>query len=190
MHTEPPIARFADGERYSGGPVIAVVRQKSLTRRMKRFRQISVRSLLVIVTLLAVWLAYRTNAARQQQRDAAVIRAAGGAIYYDWMLKPIYDAEGNVPYLKVIKDPDAIAAPKWLRKSIGDEYFQHVAQIHLPSNRINDDVIAALVNLPGLTEICLSAPSPEHPLLTEAEVEALKERVKRACSVQVSGPFR
>ena len=26
MHTEPPIARFANGERYSGGPVIAAVR--------------------------------------------------------------------------------------------------------------------------------------------------------------------
>ena len=45
-----------------------------------------------------------------------MIRDAGGTIYYDWMLKPIYDADGNVPF----------DAPKWLRESLGDEYFQQV----------------------------------------------------------------
>ena len=156
---------------------------------MQRFRRFSIRSALVLIALIAVYLAYWTNTARQQRRDVATIRNAGGTVYYDWMLKPFYDANGNITHFLVVKDPDVIDAPKWMRSALGDEYFQQVVQVHLPVNAVDEDVVAAASNFPSLTEINLSENSPDHPPLSEPEISALRERLSKATGVQVAGPF-
>ncbi|MCM2375082.1 hypothetical protein, partial [Aporhodopirellula aestuarii] len=116
---------------------------------MKHFRRFSIRSLLILVTFVAIYVGYRTNAARQQRRDVAVVRDAGGVIYYDWMLQPVYDAQGNVPYIKILEDPDVMDAPKWMREFLGDEYFQRVSKVHLPANAVDESVMVAMSHFRG-----------------------------------------
>jgi hypothetical protein len=156
---------------------------------MTRFCRFSIRSILIVVSVLAIYFAYRANAAREQRRDVAIIHYAGGTVYYDWMLQPIYDADGNIPYFKILTDADVIDAPKWMRETLGDEYFQQVVKVHLPVNAIDDAVLAALSNLRGLTEIDLLPNSPEKPPLTKSEIDGLRERLSQASNAQVAGPF-
>jgi hypothetical protein len=158
---------------------------------MKRALRFSLRAFLLAITLCAIWMAYQTNKARNQRIAVEVIHEAGGAVYYDWMLKPIYDAEGNVPFLKVIKNPETINAPSWLRHVLGDDYFQHVVKIgNVQPHQISVDVISAIKNLPGLEEINLQSDASTAPNLTDAEIVELKARIEQECDIKVFGPFK
>jgi len=168
--------------------IVNVIRLKDAPA-MKRLRRFSIRSALMLIAVFAVFFAYQTNAARQQRRDVAIIRDAGGTVYYDWMLQPIYDTDGSIPYFKILNDPESIDAPRWLRKSLGDEYFQQVAKVHVPANTVDDTVLEAISNLPELTDISLLPNSTDKPPLTEAEIGGLRERLTHASGVQVGGPF-
>ncbi len=157
---------------------------------MKRIFRISIRTLLVVVALTAIWMAHHVNRASSQRRAVATIRDAGGAIYYDWMLQPVYDPDGTIPYFKVIKDPDVIDAPTWLREAIGDDYFQHVVQIgSIHPHRINDDVISAMRKLKRLEEVNLKSDPPDGPTLEGSRLRDLKAKIEEECGVKVFGPF-
>lgn len=79
----------------------------------RRWFQYSLRSLLVILTALAVWLGVVVNRAREQREAVGAIEAAGGAVYFDWEFEPDRKPHG----------------PVWLRKIIGDDYFQRATSV-------------------------------------------------------------
>jgi len=144
----------------------------------------SLRVLFICLSAFAIWLGVRTSAAMHQRRAIATITNAGGLSYFNWQLQPIYDAEGNVDYFKVIRDPSAIPAPKWVRQLVGDEFFQHVVKVHIHPDKVNDEIISVMGNLPKLNSIDLSweqTDPDDWPKLTRRQLDELERRVQSAC---------
>jgi Leucine Rich Repeat (LRR) protein len=100
------------------------------SRRPRRwFVQISLRTLFVFLTLGCVWLAILSKRARDQQAAIARIRALGGHVQYD------YEEEAQRAR---IANPTPPGWP-WLRRAIGDDYFQTVVRVKLDKTKITDD---------------------------------------------------
>src|SRR5438552_1945508 len=87
-------------------------RESGIMNRRRLF-QISLRTLLGLITVAAIWLGYITHRAREQKVAVARIKELGGRVVYD------YQAANTA----------ANATPPgwpWLRRLVGDEYFQDV----------------------------------------------------------------
>lgn len=80
--------------------------------------QFSSRLLLVLVGCLCAWLGVTANAARTQRELVKAILAAGGEVFYDWQVTD----DGSDSGLEHPPGPD------WLRRWLGDEYFQSFDQ--------------------------------------------------------------
>jgi hypothetical protein len=84
--------------------------------------RLSLRALMFLVLVFAGGLGWIIHRARVQRRAVVAIVRLGGAVQYDWQfggssLAPI-KATGPT-------------APTWLRKALGDEYFQAVSSVTL-----------------------------------------------------------
>ncbi len=89
----------------------------SRRRPTPRF-QFSLRALLVALTLVGVWLGIAVAPAQRQRRAVKAIEAVGGSVEYDWQRTE----GGSDPF------PNG---PTWLRRLIGDDYFQSVECVYL-----------------------------------------------------------
>ena len=108
----------------------------------------SLRTLLVLVTALAVWLGYMTHRAREQERAVRAIQALGGTVVYDFEL----DADGN-------RRPNAEpAGPKWLRRLLGPHFGTNVVGVGLGSNdgKVTNKDLEVFRSLRGLRGLSLS----------------------------------
>ena len=74
----------------------------------------SLKTLMLLVLPIAVWLGWVANKARQQRDAVAAIKQYGGFAYYDYEF-----INGHV-----IRGREPCWAPKWLRRLVGDEYFR------------------------------------------------------------------
>lgn len=109
------------------------------SRRRPRLLRFSVRTLLVLLTFLCYGqLAVQAKRARDQKHVVAAILDIGGSVRYDWQ-PSVYDlhdrrvqielaAQAGRPKPTFIDEP---CGPAWLRNLIGDEFFQHVAEVQL-----------------------------------------------------------
>ena len=79
----------------------------------------SLRTLFILLTALAVWLGIVVNRAREQREAVKAIEALGGRVQYDW------EQDLNDPF----GEPYGPGGPGWLRKMIGDDFFQDVRQV-------------------------------------------------------------
>lgn len=120
------------------------------------WRQYSLSTLLVVVTIVGVGLGLVTNRAERQRRAVAAIRELGGLVQYDFE----YPAPKELP------------GPDWLCQMLGVDYFADVVDVHtlnmtdatcshlsaltsvrtlgLVSNEVTD---AGLAHLEGLTSL-------------------------------------
>jgi hypothetical protein len=93
-----------------------------------RFR---LRTLFVLVTAVALWLAWQTAAARQQKTGVGIVQKYHGSVYYDY------------------NDRDRTARPArwrtWLGRWIGNDYVFTVVGVGLNGHEIDDDAIKAVV---------------------------------------------
>ena len=112
---------------------------------MKRFTRISIRTLLILITVFGVWLAVQANSAHRQREAVAWVKANGGHVRYDWE----YDGDFN-PFKQKAEHP----APKWLRDLVGDEYFQDVVGVASIEVEVTD--LTPLGNLKKLEELDIS----------------------------------
>jgi hypothetical protein len=122
------------------------------TKPKHRWFRFSLRTLLVLMTVLCVWLGFKVNAARRQKEAVLAIREAGAMILFDYQLTPVpgskqkkFDATRSPP------------APVWLRKLLGDESFGNVTIVQLhtldlpgPPGRLD---LSLLQNLPTLASL-------------------------------------
>jgi hypothetical protein len=112
--------------------------------------QYRLRTLLIIMTVLAFYMAIISHRARQQKRAVENILALRGTLMYDYQRIKAPDWSGF--------DPQALPpGPVWLRNFIGDNYFQSVVQVDLSNTSATDDDLVFLENLPELEEINLHA---------------------------------
>jgi hypothetical protein len=95
----------------------------------RRWFQYSLRSFLVFMTAFAVWLGILAERARQQREAVKAIEALGGKVTYDFQIIGVpYNGNPDPPHtVNRIFRPDADPpGPIWLRRLIGDEFFQEV----------------------------------------------------------------
>lgn len=157
----------------------AAKRSRMATRR--RWLQFSLRGFLVALTAFAVWLGIVGYRARKQAEAVAVIRAIGGAVFYNWQV----DADAD-DWLKLEAKP---ANSIWLRRLVGVEYLDDVAGVDFvlsqsiltPGGQVTStpdqilSLIPTLKQLPALRYVCIS--SQKHRTITK-ELQAALPNVK------------
>jgi internalin A len=90
------------------------------SRPRRRFTQLSVRGLIVLVLIIAVWLGTRARTARVQSDAVATIENTRGHVAYEWDVTDGHISLRGKPW-----------APTWLVDLIGIDYFGHVTQVNL-----------------------------------------------------------
>ncbi len=101
-----------------------------------RWKTISLRGLLLVVLLIALWLGWVVTKARQQRASVAALQKFGGFVHYDWEFVngPFKVPQGNslwMPSWGKFTPGRKPWAPDWLRRAIGDEYFQSISHVSL-----------------------------------------------------------
>lgn len=111
---------------------------------------------MLLVLVIAALLAWRVNRARQQKGAVLAVKRHGGWVHYDYEFVNGNPAKGRSPW-----------APRWIRRILGDEYFQNVEQVSLvyddsTGKRFDnsnveaaDALLKRLSKLPGLKELLL-----------------------------------
>ena len=79
--------------------------------------RLSVRTLMLLVLLVGGGVGWKANRARTQRLAFDAVKTAGGAITYDYR----YPLDRTKP-----REPPG---PRWLRKMLGNEHFQEVAEV-------------------------------------------------------------
>lgn len=97
----------------------------------RRWSQLSLRTVLLIVALVSVplaWFGSRLREARNEVRGIEALRAADGTFYYDYEYDPTKDAlvnpDGDPNWLPVSNRPPP--GPHWLNRLFGRNVFAHV----------------------------------------------------------------
>ena len=87
---------------------------------MSRFR---LRTLLIVVTLVAIYLANATRNAGLQKRFIEQVADVGGYARYDWQ------------YTNLAFDPDAVPPqPQWLLRVVDKNYLMQVTHVRIPGD--------------------------------------------------------
>jgi internalin A len=117
----------------------------------RRRLAVSVRTLMLLVLLACAALGWRVNRAHTQRRAVARIKAAGGSVKYD------YEVGGDYPPKWAVrtKGEPVPWGPAWLRKWIGDEYFQEVTKVDLGGDKVTDESLAAVEDLDRIVRLGL-----------------------------------
>jgi hypothetical protein len=112
-------------------------------KRKRRWFQFRLRTLLLLVTVFAVWFGWLAHQARQQKETVAWVREMEGTVYYDYEVdedgQPIDDA----------KPP----GPKWLRDIVGIDFMADVVEVNLTFTQVSD--VTPLAGLTSLQELTL-----------------------------------
>jgi len=123
--------------------------------RRSRWLRLSIRGLLLAVTVLCVLFAYvgvRLSAARRQAAAAKAVESAGGGVQFNYPLR------NNLP-----SPPQAAWVPQWLQKRVGRHFFESVQTVYFgdPNGSelppVGDDAMKLLQRFPDLRQVCLWA---------------------------------
>jgi hypothetical protein len=93
--------------------------------------RMNVRTLMIVVFILAGGLGWIVHLAHVQRGAVAAIKSGGGDTTYNWQLKKLPNGSSRL-------DPKARPrAPKWLIDSLGPDFFGHVELDRLgPRNQL------------------------------------------------------
>jgi len=125
----------------------------------RRFRlplRFSLRTFLAAITILCVVLGWRVNRASRQRDAVAAIRAAGGAVHYDYQ-QPSFGPEHSLGETDFAAQP---SEPDWLLALLGIDFFHHVTAVNLGSERpdrpVPVNIASHLARFPRLRTLWLS----------------------------------
>ncbi len=122
-------------------------------RPRRRWFRFSVRSLLLLVVLIAIPLSWKVNRARNQRVAVAELQKLNARIIYDYEIVAI---NGSQTY-RNLPPP----GPKRLTDLLGIEYFVEVIEVGSDSPQVTDETIALIAQaLPELTFISFTS-APE-----------------------------
>jgi hypothetical protein len=101
-----------------------------------RWKTISLRGLLLLILAIALWLGWIVQKSRQQREAVAALQKFGGFVHYDWEFVdgPVKVPRGNslwMPSWGKLTSGRKPWAPDWMRRALGDEYFQSIAHVSL-----------------------------------------------------------
>jgi hypothetical protein len=111
--------------------------------RLPRIRlSVSLRMLLLLILVAALWLGWRVDKARRQRLAIAQVKKYNGFVCFDYEY-----ADGNII-------PNAQPkGPKWLRRNAGDDYFREVRRVIYSNQPLSDATLAPLTDLGGIEEL-------------------------------------
>ncbi len=156
-----------------------------LVQPRRRGLRFSLRALMLLVLVVGAVLGWRANRAHHQKRAVEAIKALNGTVQYD------FEYAFDRPINPGSPRPTAPDGPAWLRKLIGDEYFQEVTLVNfrepltgpLPPELEQLDQVEYLIyevkapvsdHLALLGRlISLKAVAPSGPGITDATVEVV-----------------
>jgi len=141
-------------------------------RRLLRF---GVRTLLLLVTLACLWIAWWAHSARVQREAVRVIHQAGGTPVYNWQVRGTPSKRKPGVRGEILPDfPRWI--PKWIRSALGDEYFQKVVAVEIGANRdVGDEWLDTLPDLPYLKSVRIAVPNfTDDDLARLTEIDTLE----------------
>jgi hypothetical protein len=95
-----------------------------------RWFVIRLRTLLLLVLVAAVLSGWKADRVRRQRAAIDAVEDYGGHIYYDWNV----DADGS--HSDDLEEP---RGPRWLRRLLGDDYFQDVVRVDFLHSSINPE---------------------------------------------------
>jgi len=121
--------------------------------RWRRFFRLSLRTLLLLVVLLAVWLGITFNRVRQQRAAVARIEQLGGSVQYLHELDP-----DDLTFPWRIDEPVS-PGPPWLRRLLGPEFFETVVAVELNQTRVTDADLRIIGKLRGVVVAQLNCTS-------------------------------
>jgi internalin A len=114
---------------------------------IRRRLQLRLRTLLLAITLLGIWLGVIVERARTQREAVATILELGGSVYYKHQrVRGVGLVSGAAP-----------PGPAWLRRWIGDDYFQTPLDVNIRSSRDSDACVAAAARLAGLEDLSVDS---------------------------------
>jgi internalin A len=114
--------------------------------RLSRPRFIlTVRGMMILVLLVGGVMGWKVRRAAIQRRAVATIKRAGGHVVYDYQIRE--DEDNPQPW-----------APAWLRRGVGDEWFQEVVEVSLSDTDLTktqsgDETLAAVATLDRLEKL-------------------------------------
>lgn len=113
-------------------------------RPRRRYLNVSLRSLLLVILAIGAWLGWLVHGARVQREAVAAIERSGGWSAYDWEWKDGDKIRNGKPW-----------GPRWLVDLIGVDFFGSVVIVVLPEAG-SDAVLAHIGHLSRLEELNLS----------------------------------
>ncbi len=116
-------------------------------RPRRRWLRLSLRGLMVLVLIIGGVVGWLAHTVRTQRQAIAAVRAAGGSVQinYHWRAMSIG------PQGAVLADEPVLRT--WLRRWLGDEWFQHVWNVSLKSGPVDPQMFAALAHFDRLQSI-------------------------------------
>ncbi len=108
----------------------------------RRFFRFGIRTFLVVVVGLSVWLAWFVYRVERQKNAVAWVIENGGSVVYDYEM----NADG------VDDEPD-LPAPKWLVNLIGIDYFSSVVDVMIQGTHSGDRLVLDLSPLQGFPRL-------------------------------------
>jgi len=113
-----------------------IARMNRENKAKGRWKTISLRGLLLLVLVIALCLGWIVHKAREQREAVAALQKFGGFVHYDWefALGPVKVPRGNsiwIPSWGKFTPAGKPRAPYWMRRGVGDEYFQSIAHVSL-----------------------------------------------------------
>jgi Leucine Rich repeat len=131
-------------------------------KRRPKWLRFSLRTLLVVMTVLCVWLGFKVNAARRQKEAVAAILNAEGSVRFDYQMVPDPIAPDDASKASWRnQDQSTPPGPVWLRKAIGDEYFREVLEVAIQQRVVADQDFGKLAELPRLRILYLIGRIPD-----------------------------
>jgi hypothetical protein len=121
---------------------LAVMKGLPVPKKPRCWFRYSLRTLLLLITLLCFWIGWQVNRAQRQKQTVASIRAVGGLVHYE---HERLEGEDGVPDLPERPLP----GPDWLHELLGVDYFASVEYVMLEED-VPENVLKGLAHLKGL----------------------------------------
>jgi hypothetical protein len=132
----------------------------------RRYLTFSLRTLFVVTTVFAVWLGTVVNRARERREAVKAIKALGGFVYYDWQTPlgvVLNERTGELVSSVPFSTPSDAKpeGPAWLRRLIGDDFFQDAERVQFPTGSDISKAIPYLKRLRKLKTLFISRLIPK-----------------------------
>jgi hypothetical protein len=147
----------------------------------RRWFRFSLRTMLVAITLLCIWLGVTASRANRQRKAVETIRSYRAYVRYD------YEMADNG--WEVRRDNPLPPGPVWLRNLIGIDYFATAVNVCMDhGNDVNDDSISALAELSEVRRIDIEGANVTDPVMAKLKgLKQLRDLIVIRSSVTESG---